>query len=307
MNGVGLEADAKLLRSLLQDWGHTVNFVPIIRCDQIDCGAPSADVNIFLELIPSALLGNAKKNWFIPNPEWFSNGHRILLPKMDKILCKTQSAFDTFEKLVGKEKCEFIKFESPDMFDPAVVRKRKFLHVAGSSGYKNSQAVGYAFGKFFDDRWDKDANRELVWVGVHPDLMGGGRDHQNITYIPRAGAQELKRLMNECQFHIMPSQAEGWGHVIHEGLSCGAVMITTNAPPMNEFFGAHIFIQPQKIDHCSLGTRAWVGAYDVKAAVDKVWKMRDDEIYQASWKAMAFFAAERDFFRTKFRWVVDNG
>lgn len=302
-NGLGLETDTYILKNLLEVWGHSVTIVPMVNRDQIDIH-PDADINIFIELIAPTLFPHARKQWFIPNQEWFLADHTQYLSNMDKVLCKTQAAFRSFSPLA--KNCTVIGFESPDLYDPNVPRKRVFLHVAGGSGYKNSESVSYAFAKFLDDRWDKDCNRDLVYIGQHEHLLNGAQYHPNIKYIKRAGRAELKHFMNECLFHILPSKAEGWGQAIHEGLSCGSVMITTDYPPMNEFSGASIFIPPGKIDSVSLGHLAWVGAYHVRDAVQKAWAMKPDEIAAAQKKAREYFLTQRESFRTKFKGLVDN-
>jgi glycosyltransferase involved in cell wall biosynthesis len=42
-------------------------------------------------------------------------------------------------------------------------------------------------------------------------------------------------LINSARFIICTSEYEGWGHYLHEALSCKAVVLSTNGAPMCEF------------------------------------------------------------------------
>ena len=57
----------------------------------------------------------------------------------------------------------------------------------------------------------------------------------NVTILTEKLPQaELQRHMAGCGVHVCPSACEGFGHVINEARSLGAVIVTTAAPPMDE-------------------------------------------------------------------------
>jgi len=302
-NGVGLEADYKILRALLESWGHQVNGVHHYKLDE---GVPDADINIFLELVAPSIFCKAKQNWYVPNPEWHGGNEDVALSGIDKVLCKTHEAYKTFEQKVGSGRCCHVGWESRDLYDPLIPRQRKFLHVAGGSSYKNSEAVVYLFSKILYNPWNKTLNRDLVFVGTHGELVAFANDRGNIKIINRVSDDELKRLMNECLFHVMCSSAEGWGHVIHEGLGCGAVMITTDYPPMNEFTGAAIFAKPQKVEPCGAANRAFVVVSEVQPAVEQAWNMSPQQIEDAQKTARDYFLQQRTQFHQRFKTLVDG-
>jgi glycosyltransferase involved in cell wall biosynthesis len=45
---------------------------------------------------------------------------------------------------------------------------------------------------------------------------------------------EMNKLRNLADVYVCPSVAEGWGHYLVEGILSKKLIITTNAPPMNE-------------------------------------------------------------------------
>lgn len=303
-NGVGLQKDCELLRDLLVDWGHQVRLVHYKKTNELE-ECQTANVNIFLEVMAYGILNRAVENWFIPNPEWFAHyDHPEQMSFISKFLCKTHMATDIFKERFAP-RVQYIGFEARDLYDPNVPRVRRFLHVAGQSRYKNSAAVAYAFAKFFDDR-DLDIRKELTFVGAYPEEVAFARDHKNVTYIQRASDSELKELMNSHLFHIMPSSTEGYGQALNEGLGCGAIVLTTDYPPMNEFVqDPNLLIPYQRLVPELAAQRAMVGAMEVKAAVEKAWRLPGHQLAEIRDNARTGFLERRDAFRSAFRRIVD--
>lgn len=215
MNGVGLERDYNILRIELECRGHTVNGVAFGGVSQ-----ERADVNVFLEVISEKFFPLAPRQWIVPNPEWWSFSWDRFFPRFEFILAKTRDCYRAFEQ---KGPCFFLGWRSRDLFDPNVPKEDKFIHVAGKSQAKNTQAVVSV--------WEQEkVPVDLTVISESYIPKNGSR----IKLHRRVEEDELQRLMNSHRFHIMPSAYEGWGHALHEALGVGAVVITTDAPPMNE-------------------------------------------------------------------------
>lgn len=223
-NGCGLQRDGAVLKQLLQERGHQVNMVMWKQTE-----APLADVNVFVEVVSGPLLRFAPQQWAVPNPEWWL--YDAFLPNMDRILAKTQDCFRIFSEKVGA-RCSFLGWKALDWYDPAIPRKPRFLHVAGKSLLKNTAALLKAwsdipYGLTVVSRSHRSNNRQITML----------RDY--VT------DEEMKRLLNSHQFHILPAAYEGYGHALHESMGVDAVVITTDAPPMNEI-GASYLVRTQR-------------------------------------------------------------
>lgn len=217
--GKGLQRDYWLLREYFMQRGHEVNGLQFNLLHHSH-HAPQADVNLFCETVAACFLDKAPRNLALPNPEWWLPEYQSLVGRLDGILCKTRDAERIF-KDTGKAR--YVGFFAQDIRDQSVRRLPKALHIAGGSRAKNTESVALAWHRF-------GIPMELVVVSKHFTVNGVA----NVTTYTHLPAPELHRLQNECLYHVMPSAYEGYGHAIHEGLSTGNILITTDAPPMRD-------------------------------------------------------------------------
>ncbi len=212
-NGVGLSTDINLLKCLLSN--HDINFI-----HHANRNVQHADINIHVELVGEHQFKSATKNILIPNPEWYFDQWIKYIPSFDLILAKTHYTEEIFTNLKGR--VVYSGWTSYDMHAD-VIKKRAFLHWAGKSSEKNTIETYHAMNK-------SDVH------GIIQQIDLTQHSTNNIQVINKFITKEsLKEIFNSCAFHICCSQVEGFGHYIWEGLSCGAIMITTLGRPMNEY------------------------------------------------------------------------
>jgi hypothetical protein len=137
--GKGLEREAHLLRDLLGE--HDIYTVLIHYTDYANATLVRADYNLFLEVVMPNVFNLSRNNFLFPNNEWWNPINDRFLPQFNKICCKTMDCYRTWCAKVGPDKCLYTGFEARDLYDPSIPRENRFLHVAGESEYKNTEAV----------------------------------------------------------------------------------------------------------------------------------------------------------------------
>lgn len=224
----GLALEANLLQEILEELGHKVVTIDYTEPSH----ATQSHINIFLEVMPEPFFNFATQNWLIPNPEGCGDDPMKQINKFDKILCKTLSAKQAFEEyFTGKSKhpeVVYLGFFSPkpDAELPAL-DKISFLHIAGDNCYRGTDAVLRAWEEY-------ELPHSLTVVSHIKDHFKNFRN-PNIKLLEKVPLETLNKLRSENLFHIQPSQTEGWGHALWESIAMGAILLTTDAPPMNEY------------------------------------------------------------------------
>lgn len=182
---------------------------------------------IHIESVHDKLLNFSDFNMFIPNQECFDNNTEQKLSECNEIWVKTHYAQKIFLASPFHEKVRYIGFTSKDRLNTSFTKDyTQCLHIAGKSKMKGTDSL------------------LKVWL-QHPEfpvlnLVTRNEKHKsvvanNINIISRfLSEHEIDELQNTCAIHLCPSEAEGFGHYICEALGCGAIVLTTNAPPMNE-------------------------------------------------------------------------
>lgn len=256
------------------------------------------DINIFLEDISPEFFPYARINTFIPNPEWFKRYQRLFLRGIDVVLCKTHDAQRTFTALGSQTR--LISFTSADRRDPdgSGAPQAGCLHVAGRSWQKGTGALINAWRKH--PEWPPltivQSARTYSMTRVKP------VEAPNIRHIlQRLDDAELKALQNTFALQLCPSEAEGFGHCIAEAMSCGAVTLTTDAPPMNELITPErgILVAYHKMRKQRAGANYYVDAADLEQKIATLLQLDETTKRRLGLHARAWYEENDLAFRTQ--------
>lgn len=310
-NGVGLTRDLRLLAGALEKAGFEVHLSPIRRGKLRKWSRPllmhlrlmrerlrggsehyTYDANLMLEHIRTEDIPFARRNFFIPNPEWCLWSDVSLLPRVDAVLAKTLHAEAMFGEHGHRVAC--IGFTSEDRYDPSVVRERTFFHLAGRSQNKGTQRLLELWRKH--PEWPRltVVQSPLEAKPIEPAVAN--IDHR-VDYIDDA---ELRRLQNANWYHLCLSETEGFGHYLVEAMSVAAVTITTDAAPMNELIqpdrGVLVGYSATGIQH--LATTYFFDESVLEAEVERLLAAPEEELQQIGHRAREWFLAnDRGFSR----------
>ncbi len=275
-------AGAKRRRSKVRQW--TARWA-LYRSEQ---RTRPFDVNVMLEHLWPEYLALARHNVALPNPEWFDRHDLRWLPRIDRVWAKTRNTQTIYEGLGCK--VALTGFDSEDRSLAGVTKQKTFFHLAGRSTMKGT-------GKLLEV-WARNAQWPVLTVVQH-EPRAGQPAGANIRY--RCGyldETELKRLQNESLFHLCLSQTEGWGHYIVEAMSAGAVVLTTNAPPMNELVepSRGVWIDSRPSGRQKLAQTFSFDEPSLAGAIERLLVASEGELRSKSANARQWFEANKQGF-----------
>lgn len=271
INGIGLQRDAEILTEIIVAAGHEV--LALQWDEPLPDDLPKCDLALYLEVLPLDKLDVAPVRWFWGNPEWVRPEMvKIVERHMDRVFAKTIEAFRIFDPL-WPGRVVYTGFTCRDQYDASVPRKPVFLHIGGNSSLRGTAATLDAW------RWARDGKKLDAKLIIVSRALKERPEVENVTILDEVSEEEIKRLQNECLFHIYPSGTEGYGHAIHEALSVNACLITTDSPPMNEIGNARpIHTMPSKRKF-HLADVYDVSALDVFHAVEWSLSAKLDDVF----------------------------
>lgn len=258
----GLERDQSILKKALESFGHTVN------CCRGERNVPQADINIFCESLYPKYFSAASLNWFIPNPEWYTQD-KHLLKQVDLILCRTHEVERIFSNL--NKETYYLGFTSSDRLDLDQAKDySSCIHLAGTSWQKGTEAILKA--------WVQHPEFPHLNIIRFPGHKRKVPD--NVTWMNHwLPEKELALLQNHCGIHLCLSETEGFGHYLVEAMAVGAVVIATDAPPMNEFITDPRCLVPYNHWRLQkLGTNFYVNFSEIEAKVAEILKLPISEL-----------------------------
>lgn len=267
---------------------------------------PPFDINFFIESIFPEYLVMGRVNCLFVNPEWFRDANYAHLSRIDLLLCKTPNGVEAFHDLPVP--CRDVGFTSPDKRISGFVRRGpvRCLHLSGQSAVKGSEVVVEAWSHH--PEWP-----ELTVVrrarryggGEAPPLPALPNVRYETGYLPD---DQLRQLQNECEIHVIPSQAEAYGHVIGEAMGCGAVVVTTDAPPMNELVGPDrgVLVRVCRSEPMHRSMRNYVDIEDLEMKLGEVFAMAPGQRAEIGKQARAWYEAQHAHFENALGALVDE-
>lgn len=259
---------------------------------------------MFIErLFEHDLLQYYKYKVFLPNPEWLTEKDKhIARFLINEFWHKTFVGRDLLTKVFPEKRHRYTGFTS--LCEPSSVTDyHRFGHFPGKSKTRHTQEV--------INLWLKEPTLPKLTLQMY------GSDIQIPEWVNYNNIRLFMGFLNEKDLrseylmhgiHICLSQMEGFGHYINEARSMGALIITLDAPPMNELVDASSGILVPVSRHLSHnhGLRFIATQEAIKEGIQRALKMSLDERLKLGLRVKDRFIEERADFIQNIKTFIDQ-
>lgn len=289
-NGLGLSHDFRVLRHAITSQMDAE--VVLVDWQRPQDSRPS-DINIFLELLSARFFPHAKRNIYVPNPEWyFAQKWNGDLSRVTEVWAKTRDCKRLFT--ARHPKVVLTGWTSDDILNTEIPRVKRMLHVAGGSSAKGTWQILEVMARNPDLRLTMVA-RKPKWEVT-----------DNVDVVLDPSDEDLRWLQNEHMVHLCPSSYEGFGHYINEARCVGATVITTNAVPMSDMFenSPALLVGYKVMTTQNLATHCIVDVDELERCMRAAMSTDRSTLERIGHAAMVSYALERDEFHQRLKAVI---
>jgi hypothetical protein len=265
---------------------------------------PAAEIALFVEnLFEHSKILQYSKRIFLPNPEWLNERDKERVKSLiQEFWHKTKFSLGMLVKLFPGIEHRYIGFTS--LRTPSEAKDySSFAHFPGKSITRHTQEV--------INIWLKDATLPVLTFQMYGARLDIPKWIESDNLRMFIGPLDEKNLISEYinhGIHICTSQMEGFGHYINEARAVGALIITLDAPPMNELvessFG--ILIPTTKSSTHNHGVRFIASQKAIEEGISQVIEMPVEERKRLGAKARIQFIKEQNEFSSRLHSIIFN-
>jgi len=186
-------------------------------------------------------------------------------------------------------RAEVVRPEPPEVY-----------HMGGTSQQKGSSKVMRIW-----ERHPEWPLLNIIWHTQELRISPGLNINWRRDFVAQS---ELREIQNRSAIHLCPSEAEGFGHYLMESMSCAALTITTDAPPMNELVTADRGILVPYSDSApqGLGTNFYVDELRLEEAISAALHLPRPKRQALASEGGAYFLRQQQAFPARLKQVLEE-
>jgi len=270
---------------------------PEANRQRISIARPVDAVIFFERIIDHPSLAAARHRILIPNPERLAPQALDLAARLTEIWHKTRVSVAPLTKALPDLRHTYIGFTSPD-FSGNNPDFNRFIHFKGSSPQKQSEIVMAAWR--IHPEWPELNVQSYVRDSAFldfPEWLRWRNIRMKYCMLP---PDQYRSEVTQAGVHLCPSSVEGFGHYINEARSMGALVVTTDAPPMNELIDGTcgILVAPARTEPQNFAVRHIVDVAGFEKAIQIVLDMPIERRKALGAEARRRYLTDRERFQT---------